>query len=217
MNTAVTVLVIDDSNTIRRSAEAFLRQAGFNVVLAEDGFDALAKITDHHPEVIFVDIMMPRLDGFAVLSALRADPWLAGVRVLMLTAKGRETEVAKGLALGADAYITKPFATRELLDTLLLWKPNVVLDAKGEAQIEVPLNDALTTFQVVAVADAGGGLGSIEVPVRATLSPYGEFTSSDILTWVVDSTGLPSACSSCSMMAMLFQLVQASTMACASG
>ena len=64
MNTAVTVLVIDDSNTIRRSAEAFLRQAGFNVVLAEDGFDALAKITDHHPEVIFVDIMMPRLDGY---------------------------------------------------------------------------------------------------------------------------------------------------------
>ena len=76
MNTGIKVLVIDDSNTIRRSAEAFLRQAGFNVVLAEDGFDALAKISDHHPQVIFVDIMMPRLDGYQTCALIKQNPTL---------------------------------------------------------------------------------------------------------------------------------------------
>src|SRR5512140_2753752 len=87
MNTAIKVLVIDDSNTIRRSAEAFLRQAGFNVVLAEDGFDALSKISDHHPQVIFVDIMMPRLDGYQTCALIKQNPTFKTTPVIMLSSK----------------------------------------------------------------------------------------------------------------------------------
>ena len=84
---AIKVLVIDDSNTIRRSAELFLRQAGYDVILAEDGFDALAKISDHQPQVIFVDIMMPRLDGYQTCALIKQNPMLKATPVIMLSSK----------------------------------------------------------------------------------------------------------------------------------
>ena len=118
MNTAVTVLVIDDSNTIRRSAEAFLRQAGFNVVLAEDGFDALAKITDHHPEVIFVDIMMPRLDGYQACSLIKRSKAFRTIPVIMLSSKDGLFDRARGRIVGSEHYLTKPFTRDELLSAI---------------------------------------------------------------------------------------------------
>lgn len=125
MNAAVTVLVIDDSNTIRRSAEAFLRQAGFNVVLAEDGFDALAKITDHHPEVIFVDIMMPRLDGYQTCALIKQNPVYKSTPVIMLSSKDGIFDRARGKLAGSDQYLTKPFTKDGLVEAVHRHVPRV--------------------------------------------------------------------------------------------
>ena len=111
----VKVLVIDDSNTIRRSAEIFLRQAGFDVILAEDGFDALAKISDHHPKVIFVDIMMPRLDGYQTCALVKQNPNLKSTPVIMLSSKDGVFDRARGRLAGSDRYLTKPFTKEGLI------------------------------------------------------------------------------------------------------
>jgi twitching motility two-component system response regulator PilG len=114
----IKVLVIDDSNTIRRSAEMFLRQAGFDVILAEDGFDALAKISDHHPKVIFVDIMMPRLDGYQTCALIKQNPNLKSTPVIMLSSKDGVFDRARGRLAGSDRYLTKPFTKEALIDTV---------------------------------------------------------------------------------------------------
>jgi twitching motility two-component system response regulator PilG len=112
------VMVIDDSNTIRRSAEIFLTQAGCNVLLAEDGFDALAKITDHHPDVIFVDIMMPRLDGYQTCALIKKNPRLSSTPVIMLSSRDGLFDRARGRMVGSDEYLTKPFTKDSLLKTV---------------------------------------------------------------------------------------------------
>ena len=114
----IKVLVIDDSNTIRRSAEIFLRQAGFEVILAEDGFDALAKISDHRPKVIFVDIMMPRLDGYQTCALVKQNPNLKSTPVIMLSSKDGVFDRARGRLAGSDRYLTKPFTKEALLDAV---------------------------------------------------------------------------------------------------
>jgi twitching motility two-component system response regulator PilG len=114
----IKVLVIDDSNTIRRSAEMFLRQAGFEVILAEDGFDALAKISDHHPRVIFVDIMMPRLDGYQTCALIKQNPALKATPVIMLSSKDGVFDRARGRLAGSDRYLTKPFTKEALIDAV---------------------------------------------------------------------------------------------------
>jgi twitching motility two-component system response regulator PilG len=114
----IKVLVIDDSNTIRRSAEMFLRQAGFEVILAEDGFDALAKISDHQPKVIFVDIMMPRLDGYQTCALIKQNPTLKATPVIMLSSKDGVFDRARGRLAGSDRYLTKPFTKEALIDTV---------------------------------------------------------------------------------------------------
>ncbi len=113
--TALKVMVIDDSNTIRRSAEIFLGQAGCEVLLAEDGFDALAKIADHRPDVIFVDIMMPRLDGYQTCALIKKNPRLASTPVIMLSSKDGLFDRARGRMVGSDEYLTKPFTKDSLL------------------------------------------------------------------------------------------------------
>ncbi len=114
----VKVLVIDDSNTIRKSAEIFLRQAGFEVILAEDGFDALAKISDHHPQVIFVDIMMPRLDGYQTCALVKQNPQLKSTPVIMLSSKDGVFDRARGRLAGSDRYLTKPFTKESLIEAV---------------------------------------------------------------------------------------------------
>ena len=114
----VKVLVIDDSNTIRRSAEMFLRQAGFDVILAEDGFDALAKISDHRPRVIFVDIMMPRLDGYQTCALIKQNPALKSTPVIMLSSKDGVFDRARGRLAGSDRYLTKPFTKEALIEAV---------------------------------------------------------------------------------------------------
>jgi twitching motility two-component system response regulator PilG len=111
----VKVMVIDDSNTIRRSAEIFLVQAGCQVVLAEDGFDALAKIADHHPDVIFCDIMMPRLDGYQTCALIKKNPRFGVTPVIMLSSKDGLFDRARGRMVGSDEYLTKPFTKDSLL------------------------------------------------------------------------------------------------------
>jgi len=114
----IKVLVIDDSNTIRRSAEMFLRQAGFDVILAEDGFDALAKINDHQPRVIFVDIMMPRLDGYQTCALIKQNPQLRSTPVIMLSSKDGVFDRARGRLAGSDRYLTKPFTQEGLVQAV---------------------------------------------------------------------------------------------------
>ena len=111
----IKVLVIDDSNTIRRSAEMFLRQAGFEVILAEDGFDALAKISDHQPRVIFVDILMPRLDGYQTCAIIKRNAKFSSVPVVMLSSKDGVFDKARGRMVGSEEYLTKPFTKEQLL------------------------------------------------------------------------------------------------------
>ena len=114
----IKVLVVDDSNTIRRSAEIFLTQAGCQVLLAEDGFDALAKITDHLPDVIFVDIMMPRLDGYQTCALIKKNPRLSSTPVIMLSSRDGLFDRARGRMVGSDEYLTKPFTKDSLLKTV---------------------------------------------------------------------------------------------------
>ena len=114
----IKVLVIDDSNTIRRSAEIFLRQAGFEVFLADDGFDALAKISDHQPQVIFVDIMMPRLDGYQTCALIKQNSLLKSTPVIMLSSKDGVFDRARGRLAGSDRYLTKPFTKEGLINAV---------------------------------------------------------------------------------------------------
>lgn len=111
----VKVLVIDDSNTIRRSAEIFLRQGGHEVILAEDGYDALSKINDHEPRLIFCDILMPRLDGYQTCAIIKRNPRFAQVPVIMLSSKDGVFDKARGRMVGSDDYLTKPFTKEQLL------------------------------------------------------------------------------------------------------
>jgi twitching motility two-component system response regulator PilG len=113
-----TILVIDDSSTIRRSAEIFLSQAGYPVVLAEDGFEALAKIIDHQPALIFCDIQMPRLDGYQTCSLIRHSPQFHTIPIVMLSSKDGLFDRARGALVGANAYLTKPFTKDSLLTTV---------------------------------------------------------------------------------------------------
>ncbi len=109
------ILIVDDEPNIVISLEFLMRREGFEVGVARDGEEALMRIRDERPDLVLLDVMMPKINGFEVCESVRADPALAGTRILMLTAKGREAEVAKGLALGADAYVAKPFSTRDLV------------------------------------------------------------------------------------------------------
>jgi len=111
-----TILVADDEPNIVISLEYLLRREGYTVLIARDGQEALDAITRDKPDLVLLDVMMPKKTGFEVCQEVRAVESLQGVKILMLTAKGRDTDVAKGLALGADAYMTKPFATRELVE-----------------------------------------------------------------------------------------------------
>lgn len=109
------ILIADDEPNILISLEFLMKREGFEVTVARDGIEALAAIFDQRPDLVLLDVMMPGKTGFEVCQEVRAQDALKDTRILMLTAKGRDTDVAKGLALGADAYMTKPFSTRELV------------------------------------------------------------------------------------------------------
>ena len=108
------VLIADDEPNIVISLEFLMQREGHAVSVVRDGIAALEAIRRDRPDLVLLDVMMPGMSGFDVCQAVRADESLAAVRIVLLTAKGRETDTTKGLALGADAYITKPFSTREL-------------------------------------------------------------------------------------------------------
>ncbi|MEE8222120.1 MAG: response regulator [Nitrosomonadaceae bacterium] len=113
--TGVKVMVIDDSNTIRRSAEIFLTQSKCEIILAADGFDAMAKIIDSHPDVIFVDIMMPRLDGYQTCTLIKRNSHFKSTPIIMLSSKDGLFDRARGRMVGSDEYLTKPFTKESLL------------------------------------------------------------------------------------------------------
>ena len=112
------VLVVDDSNTIRRSAEIFLKQGGHEVLLAEDGFDALSKVNDYQPNLIFCDILMPRLDGYQTCAIIKRNARFSSVPVVMLSSKDGVFDKARGRMAGAQDYLTKPFTKEQLLQAV---------------------------------------------------------------------------------------------------
>ena len=118
------VMVIDDSNTIRRSAEIFLSQAGCQVILAQDGFEALSKINDHQPNIIFCDILMPRLDGYQTCAIIKRNPRFAHVPVIMLSSKDGLFDKARGRMVGSEDYLTKPFTKEQLLRAVAQHRPS---------------------------------------------------------------------------------------------
>ncbi|WP_076593396.1 response regulator [Herminiimonas arsenitoxidans] len=118
LDTDMKIMVIDDSSTIRRSAEIFLGQAGYKVVLADDGFDALAKMNDHKPALIFCDILMPRLDGYQTCALIKKSAKFHATPVIMLSSKDGLFDRARGAMVGSDAYLTKPFTKDSLLKTV---------------------------------------------------------------------------------------------------
>ncbi|EGV32807.1 response regulator receiver protein [Thiorhodococcus drewsii AZ1] len=110
------ILIVDDEPNIVISLEFLMMREGHEVRVARDGEAGLNAVRTHRPDLVVLDVMMPKLDGFAVLETVRSEPELAHTRILMLTAKGGEADRQKGLSLGADAYMTKPFSTRELVE-----------------------------------------------------------------------------------------------------
>lgn len=109
------VMVIDDSQTIRRTAETLLSREGYAVITASDGFEALSKIADHRPDIIFIDIMMPRLDGYQACALIKGNPQFAKTPVIMLSSKDGLFDRARGRIVGSDEYLTKPFTRDEIL------------------------------------------------------------------------------------------------------
>jgi twitching motility two-component system response regulator PilG len=122
---ALKVLVVDDSNTIRRSAEIFLKQGGHEVLLADDGFDALAKINDYQPDLIFCDILMPRLDGYQTCAIIKRNARFAGIPVVMLSSKDGVFDKARGRMVGSQDYLTKPFTKDQLLQAVQQFGANL--------------------------------------------------------------------------------------------
>ena len=116
--TGYKVLVIDDINTIRRSAEIFLKQGGHEVLLAEDGFDALSKVNDFRPDMIFCDILMPRLDGYQTCAIIKKNANYAAIPVVMLSSKDGVFDKARGRMVGSQDYLTKPFTKDQLLQAV---------------------------------------------------------------------------------------------------
>lgn len=113
-----TVLLVDDEPNIVLSLQFLIEQAGYQALVARDGEAALRAIEEHKPDLVLLDVMLPKRDGFDVCEAIRAKPEWNDIRIVMLTAKGRDSEREKGLALGADAYITKPFSTRDAMEQI---------------------------------------------------------------------------------------------------
>ncbi len=145
------VMVIDDSSTIRRSAEIFLSQAGYQVVLAEDGFDALAKVHDHKPALIFCDILMPRLDGYQTCALIKKSAKFHDTPVIMLSSKDGLFDRARGAMVGSSEYLTKPFTKDSLLKTVRQYTQHAhsTVAAVSVAQIK-PVTEALPELALAA-------------------------------------------------------------------
>ncbi|WP_006788119.1 response regulator transcription factor [Thiorhodospira sibirica] len=121
--TPYSVLIVDDEPNIVLSLEFLMKKAGLEVRIARDGESALQAMQENKPDIVLLDVMLPKRDGYDVCQTIRANPLWEDVRILMLTAKGRNIEREKGIALGADDYITKPFSTREVVDRVLNYLP----------------------------------------------------------------------------------------------
>ncbi len=130
---SIKVMVIDDSKTIRRTAASLLEHTGCTVVTAEDGFDALARIVRERPDLIFIDVMMPKLDGYETCSIIRSNSEYAEIPIVMLSSKSSFCDRARGDVVGANAYLTKPFSKDELLDAISKFTGQEAANAAAQA------------------------------------------------------------------------------------
>jgi len=165
------VMVIDDSNTIRRSAEIFLKQAGCEVILADDGFEALSKVADHEPHLIFCDILMPRLDGYQTCALIKKSPRYRDIPVVMLSSRDGLFDRARGRMVGSDQYLTKPFTKDALLRSVAERTAGVVAAAAPPAT-DAAMASAAPAAPSVAAATAGA-TSSLAAPAAETPSDSG--------------------------------------------
>ncbi|NLD69088.1 MAG: response regulator [Limnobacter sp.] len=165
------VMVIDDSNTIRRSAEIFLKQAGCEVILADDGFEALSKVADHEPHLIFCDILMPRLDGYQTCALIKKSPRYRDIPVVMLSSRDGLFDRARGRMVGSDQYLTKPFTKDALLRSVAERTAGVVAAAAPPAA-DTAVASAAPAAPSVAAATAGA-TSSLAAPAAETPSDSG--------------------------------------------
>jgi len=165
------VMVIDDSNTIRRSAEIFLKQAGCEVILADDGFEALSKVADHEPHLIFCDILMPRLDGYQTCALIKKSPRYRDIPVVMLSSRDGLFDRARGRMVGSDQYLTKPFTKDALLRSVAERTAGVVAAAAPPAT-DAAVASAAPAAPSVAAATAGA-TSSLAAPAAETPSDSG--------------------------------------------
>lgn len=126
MEQPLKVMVIDDSRTIRRTAQLLLGEAGCEVITASDGFDALAKIVDHEPQIIFVDVLMPRLDGYQTCAVIKQNSTFKDTPVILLSSRDGVFDKARGRVVGSDQFLTKPFSKQALLDAIRAHVPAFV-------------------------------------------------------------------------------------------
>lgn len=129
-------MVIDDSKTIRRSAESLLQKEGWSVVTATDGFDALAKVVEHEPDIIFADIMMPRLDGYQTCALIKNNTYFSKTPVIMLSSKDSIFDKARGRVVGSEHYLTKPFTRNDLVSAVRKHKPEALQHHAGSGFAE---------------------------------------------------------------------------------
>jgi len=134
----IKVMVIDDSNTIRRTTEALLKKAGYNVFTASDGFEAMSMITDHQPDIIFVDIMMPRLDGYQTCSLIKNNSQFKNTPVVMLSSKDGLFDRARGRIAGSEEHVNKPFTQQELVQAI---NKHVKKEKRSSREIEITGTD----------------------------------------------------------------------------
>lgn len=131
-NSSIRVMVVDDSPTIRRTAEVYLRRAGYDVYAASDGFEALAMVKDHQPDIVFVDVIMPRLDGYQTCTLIKKNSRFATTPVIMLSSKGGLFDRARGRVAGSEEYLNKPFTEEDLVAAVTRYLGNASASADNE-------------------------------------------------------------------------------------
>jgi len=184
------VMVIDDSKTIRRSAETLLKKAGCEVLTAENGFEALPIISNQRPDILFIDIMMPRLDGYQTCSLVKSNPKFSDIPIVMLSSKDGLFDRAKGRVVGAEEYLTKPFTREDLLGAIRTHSPTKESEPEPESQTPEPKIKSEPLSLETESEPPSPETESLSVEAEATPEPLTSETESEPLSLEIESEPL---------------------------
>ena len=184
------VMVIDDSKTIRRSAETLLKKAGCEVLTAENGFEALPIISNQRPDILFIDIMMPRLDGYQTCSLVKSNPKFSDIPIVMLSSKDGLFDRAKGRVVGAEEYLTKPFTREDLLGAIRTHSPTKESEPEPEPKTPEPKIKSEPLSLETESEPPSPETESLSVEAEATPEPLTSETESEPLSLEIESEPL---------------------------